>query len=335
MAYLSDITFRRALELFVLALAFLTTGSWLTVKLTTDHLLDRFAVAEAQSWARYLGESVSDLERIASGEEPSAASIAFFKHGQAGHVFRYTIFNREGYSQLISDHDKIALVDISEFNAGAARAIAKGEPVVDVKTGNPPNLPLHFAEAFVPARVNGKAVAVVAAYVDETAAREQLFSAFVIAAVVFCLLTALAFTVPAIAWYRRTREKQQADRRIRFLAHHDALTGLVNRARLIERLDSALAVLPTVGGQIAVHFIDLDRFKDINDTFGHDGGDFLLGAMGRRLTAITRIDDLVARLGGDEFVVVQTAVSDKAQVEAFAQRIASVLARAGAFPRAA
>ena len=63
-----------------------------------------------------------------------------------------------------------------------------------------------------------------------------------------CGLMALAFGVPAIAWYYRTQEKQQADRRIRFLAHHDALTGLANRARLIERLDNALAMLPTIGG---------------------------------------------------------------------------------------
>ena len=131
--------------------------------------------------------------------------------------------------------------------------------------------------------------------------------------------------MPAIAWYRRTREKQQADRRIHFLAHHDALTGLANRARLIERLDSALAALPSVGGQIAVHFIDIDRFKEVNDTFGHDGGDFLLTTIGQRLRALTRIEDLVARLGGDEFVVVQTGLGGKEQVESFARRVASAL----------
>ncbi len=154
--------------------------------------------------------------------------------------------------------------------------------------------------------VAGQPVAIVAAYVDQTVERNSFYRTFLVAAALLCLLTGSSFAFPAIAWYRRTKEKQQADRRIHFLAHHDALTGLANRARLIERLDSALAALPSVGGQIAVHFIDIDRFKEVNDTLGHDGGDFLLTTVGQRLRALTRIEDLVARLGGDEFVVVQT-----------------------------
>jgi diguanylate cyclase (GGDEF)-like protein len=165
----------------------------------------------------------------------------------------------------------------------------------------------------------------VAAFVDETNVRSQHFSAIMVAAVVLCLITASAFGVPAIGWYLRTQEKQQADRRIHFLAHHDALTGLANRTRLIERLDSALAMLPATGGHVAMHFLDIDRFKEVNDTIGHAGGDFLLSTLGQRLSALTRMEDLVARLGGDEFVVVQTGVAGKEQAEDFARRIASVL----------
>ena len=105
------------------------------------------------------------------------------------------------------------------------------------------------------------------------------------------------------------------------MAHHDALTGLANRTQLVEKLEKALAVLSLQGGGIAVHFIDLDRFKNVNDTLGHDGGDFLLKTVAERLRSVTRVDDVVARLGGDEFVVVQTGVSSKDQAEDFARRL--------------
>jgi diguanylate cyclase (GGDEF)-like protein len=74
-----------------------------------------------------------------------------------------------------------------------------------------------------------------------------------------------------------------------------------------------------------VHFIDLDRFKTVNDTLGHDGGDFLLKTVAERLRSVTRVDDVVARLGGDEFVVVQTEVSSKDQAEDFARRLISAV----------
>jgi diguanylate cyclase (GGDEF)-like protein len=90
-------------------------------------------------------------------------------------------------------------------------------------------------------------------------------------------------------------------------------------------LENALAVLPLRGGSVAVHFIDLDRFKKVNDTLGHDGGDFLLKTVAERLRSVTRVDDVVARLGGDEFVVVQTGVRHKDQAEDFAGRLISAV----------
>jgi len=120
-------------------------------------------------------------------------------------------------------------------------------------------------------------------------------------------------------------ESREAQAQISHMAHHDALTGLANRTRLIKKLENALAALPLRGGSIAVHFIDLDRFKTINDTLGHDGGDFLLKTIAERLDALTRTDDMVARLGGDEFVVVQTGVTDEDQARDFATRLASAV----------
>ncbi len=120
-------------------------------------------------------------------------------------------------------------------------------------------------------------------------------------------------------------ERKIAEAKINHLARFDALTGLANRSQLVEKLENALAVLPLRSGSVAVHFIDVDHFKKVNDTLGHDGGDFLLKTVAERLRSVTRGDDVVARLGGDEFVVVQTGVRDKDRAEDFARRLTSAV----------
>jgi diguanylate cyclase (GGDEF)-like protein len=316
---------RQAMTALAVILCVLIAGTSAAVKLTADHLLYRNATAAAQNWARYLADNVADLEQIADGEQPSTASMAFFRTVQrSGVVFRYEIFNRHGFSQLVSDQEKIAPVDLSEFSPDAARSLAAGQPVIDVREGDAPDLPAYFAQAYIPVNIEGRPIAIVAAYVDESKQRDELYTTFALAAIFLCGLTTLSFAIPAIAWYRRTQEKQRADRRIHYLAHHDALTGLTNRAHLGERLEGILARLPGEGPRVAVHLIDVDRFKDVNDTFGHDGGDFVLKTIAERLSTATRMDDIVARLGGDEFLVVQAGVPDRRTAEDLAQRLLSV-----------
>src|SRR6202035_1384425 len=180
-------------------------------KVTTDYLLFEDATSTARNWARVLAETVTDLEQIAAGEEPTKASMTLFEWAQkAGQVFRYEIYNREGYSQLVSEHG-VKQVDLSKFSADAVRSLAINAPIVDVREGTSPDLPSFFAQAYVPVIVNGSAVAIVAAYVDQTEERDSFYSTFLIAGALLCLLTAISFSFPAIAWYRRTKEKQQAD----------------------------------------------------------------------------------------------------------------------------
>jgi diguanylate cyclase (GGDEF)-like protein len=301
-------------------------GVWQVLKSTVDYLLYWDATAAAESWAKYVAENVADLEDIADGKPPSGESMAFFiRTQQIRHVFGFEILNLYGNVQLTSDGSKISTVRGAVHSDTARRAAELGQPVISVKEGTPPVRPKIYSEAYLPVIINGRPRAVVAAYVDLTEQRDHFRRTFSFAALALCLLISGAVGIPTIAWYRRTKEKQQADRRIRFLAHHDALTGLSNRAQLIEKLENALAILPLRGGCLAVHFIDLDHFKEVNDTLGHDGGDFLLKTVAERLRAVTRTDDIVARLGGDEFVVVQTDIDGKGQVEDFARRLTSAV----------
>jgi len=104
-------------------------------------------------------------------------------------------------------------------------------------------------------------------------------------------------------------ERKQAEARIAYMAQHDALTGLPNRVLFHERLDAALAQLGHRAGNMAVHCLDLDHFKSVNDTLGHPIGDQLLRVVAERLKNNLREGDLVARLGGDEFAVIQMNVA--------------------------
>jgi diguanylate cyclase (GGDEF)-like protein len=120
--------------------------------------------------------------------------------------------------------------------------------------------------------------------------------------------------------------RKQAEEAVQFVATHDALTGLPNRVLFNQSLDRALALAKRHERRLAVLFIDLDRFKLINDTLGHDAGDTLLMEVAQRLTGSLRASDTVARLGGDEFVVLVEEVSEPATIIDIAQKLIHALA---------
>ncbi len=111
--------------------------------------------------------------------------------------------------------------------------------------------------------------------------------------------------------YQRIQELENAERHIERLAFYDALTGLPNRALCMDRLEQAIALAAREQFGVAVFFIDLDHFKNINDSLGHQAGDHLLKEIARRLQRTLRREDTVARLGGDEFVVVLSDVTEE------------------------
>ncbi len=111
-------------------------------------------------------------------------------------------------------------------------------------------------------------------------------------------------TTHYIGIFSDVTERKEAEARIHHLAHHDALTGLPNRLLLQDRLGQAIREARRKGSQVGILFMDLDRFKWINDTLGHDAGDHLLRTITRRCLDVLRESDTLARLGGDEFVAI-------------------------------
>jgi diguanylate cyclase (GGDEF)-like protein/PAS domain S-box-containing protein len=116
-------------------------------------------------------------------------------------------------------------------------------------------------------------------------------------------------------------ERRAAEERLTFLALHDPLTGLANRRLLLDRLSVALARTPRSGRKVAVLYLDLDRFKTVNDSLGHDHGDQLLLQASARLSELVREADTLCRLGGDEFVLVADDLAGPDEALVIARRI--------------
>lgn len=122
-------------------------------------------------------------------------------------------------------------------------------------------------------------------------------------------------------------EHKKEKGRLSYLAQYDLLTGLANRVLFRDQLDKALARANRSKLPVALMFLDLDRFKIINDTLGHDVGDLLLKVVAQRLQGCVRSGDLISRLGGDEFTVIQESVSRKHDIEVVAQKILNTMAQ--------
>lgn len=117
-------------------------------------------------------------------------------------------------------------------------------------------------------------------------------------------------------------ERVGAEEKLKHMAHHDALTGLPTRAVLYDRLRQALFAAQRSNRMVAVYFVDVDLFKQINDTHGHDAGDAVLTCVSERLKSLVRASDTVARLAGDEFIVVATGIHDAQDAQDLGNKIA-------------
>ena len=143
----------------------------------------------------------------------------------------------------------------------------------------------------------------------------------------FVLTAAFATTLWGILLRRRvhqqTRMLRESEQRFRLQAQHDALTGLASRSFLHERLHEAILHARRENGRIGLLMVDLDHFKQVNDTLGHHAGDDLLRVVAERIRVSVRKGDLVARMGGDEFIVLLTNIGDPAEAELIGAKVVS------------
>ena len=319
---------------FALGAVLLAAGGALLNERAAAWLMQKEAEATARAWAADLDDGLGDdLTSLLARKPPSEAARATLARARrVGDVFRYKLFDASGRLVFTSD-DLQRPEDLEETLAGhrgssaIAAAILAGGSHVEAARGIPPHRPAHYAEAYVPARRQGRVVGVAEVYVDQTARQLLYQRVFLVVEAAVAALVLLAGLPPAIASWRRTRQRRAAEAKVRFLAMHDALTGLPNRAHFAEALSDALSRRQAGrGGDVAVVAIDLDRFKEVNDGLGHAAGDALLQAVAARLRAGVREGDVVARLGGDEFAVAQRGPAAQPESAArLAERLVAAL----------
>ncbi len=153
----------------------------------------------------------------------------------------------------------------------------------------------------------------------------DLFKEIAPALIAVALFASLIITILVIRLYQSTAKLERERMQAQHLAYHDALTGLGNRAKFELSLSEAINELKNDGNQIALLILDLDRFKLVNDTLGHQAGDELIREVAKRLRPLVRSTDIITRLGGDEFAIIVKSVTSHQDIEAVCARMVNAI----------
>lgn len=302
--------------------------------------------ANAQLWAQHIIDQTAIADHI---NAPS--NLSYYAHNQtkvtsSSSVVRNLLSNFVQAEEDLSKVQKISVltpnrdvIDLCRYTGFCQHSAGSATPVLHWNTTQrmafestldagstqmvlDSSTEYWTATIYVPLFKNGliTAVARVDTIVSE-AGHVFIDSLSEVTELVAVIASILILLAGLFSW-RRLRNHLEIQQEARFLAHHDPLTGLPNRASLMRKLEEVSSQAET-GETAAIYLvlIDLDRFKEINDTLGHPTGDALIGAMARRLSMIVNKRGFVARLGGDEFAIVITFASPIHDVTAFGMHI--------------
>ena len=329
---------------FVLAGFFL---GWV-VRAESERELRRGAQQAGVRWVQLASLTVPDLPlALSGGGITPAAREQLLLLGRGSDVFRFKLFDAAGRRVLLSDdlakpaelpapsesegighaaQDAAKLAIRNQVLAGQVHSQVIRDGFDGIGKGGP-GRPAVYSEIYVPVIQGGKVQGVVEAYVDQADLADSIRGAVwrVLGAVLLVLAVMLAFA--GYQFWLRMHQQRGAQDRVRYMAHHDALSGALNRASFTEVLEKAAWRRAEGGPSFSLLCIDLDRFKEVNDSMGHAAGDEVLRLVTQRLKDAVREGDNVARLGGDEFAILLPGIASVEAVTPLAQRIVEALAQ--------
>ncbi|MBN8533330.1 MAG: EAL domain-containing protein [Rhizobiales bacterium] len=290
---------------FVGAFVFIGATVWASL-VARNAILQQDAEVKALEWGEHFMARFDDLERVLFGELSHLRTLRSPREPElTGGIFQYKIFDIDGNLRLSSD--KAVWQQMHVYSGGAspvAAAVARtGRQVVSTRFGDGISRPQLYATAYFPLVKSYGIIGAGEVYIDHTERAKLLDGILIKAGTALMALTTIAFLVPLLFAAWEARGRRDTMRQLRHIAAHDELTGLRNRTAFLESTENLIAR----GSAFSLHLVDLDRFKDVNDTYGHPLGDELLRQVAGRLTDIAGPDMILARLGGDEFAVLQPA----------------------------
>ncbi|MEM7043491.1 MAG: EAL domain-containing protein [Pseudomonadota bacterium] len=298
------------------------------------HLLRHEVYADASAWADYLVDHADDLDQLLNGGAVSPDSLEAFRSAAGiDAISFYRLYDRDGRRVYQSDAPKeplpfaIAAGDRTIDRAIRASLLAE-RPVARLgeHDAGSRSIASVYSRIVLPLQIGDDIFGTAEIYVDQTAKAERYREAFMAFVTGLALLILFAMALPMTMVWRKAKQRELAERRLHDMAHRDPLTRLANRTHFQKRLAKALEA--SAGGErpTALFWLDLDRFKTINDALGHPIGDALLCQVAARLKRSLPEHDTVARLGGDEFAVVQTGCASEAEASECAEMLLKVLA---------
>jgi diguanylate cyclase (GGDEF)-like protein len=322
---------------------------WAYRALAEQHLVEHETRANAELtrafsnavWARYRafvgGSAGMDREQLLADPTVAELRADVLSKMRGLSVVKVKVYNLDGLTVFSTDEKQIG--ELKRGNAGFMQALA-GQAVgsithrdqFDAFEGTLSNRDL--IATYIPVRTSpgGPVEGVFEMYSDVTPLlQEQRDAQWQVAALVLALLIALyLFLLGAVRQADRIIESQECERaereaQVRHQAYHDALTGLPNRAYFAERLAEVIALAGRHGHACALMFIDLDRFKIVNDSLGHQAGDELLRIAAERIRGCLRDSDLLFRMGGDEFTVILPRIAAPEDAAFVARRVVAAV----------
>jgi len=319
-------TDRGRIALVAASITLALLGGFVLCRAILDEMLRKDAEATSSSWASMFVARNPEILTMLSGAPASDRTRQVLDEAsQAGDIYRFRIWDPTGLLIYKSERIPSGPTTNAIIQKRVADCARSATIINEVFPGRSSQDVPFFVESFIPLQRNGSVVGVFDVYLDQSDDKVLYEKSIFLTETIMALLVLLAACLLGYIVYSQMLERRAARAEAQYLSEHDGLTGIANRKRLRDMAGSAMALSRRNGSYVAALMIDLDRFKDINDGFGHETGDEVLKSVAQRLCSSVREEDLVARHGGDEFVVVQVGLEQPSGASQLAERLIRIL----------